>query len=72
MEGSPGCTWTGSDCTGTPLPCTDPMYQRNSVACNNVGCILTETCTGGEVTYDCGLQTTADECAQYPKFCVWK
>jgi hypothetical protein len=67
-----GCTWTGTDCVGTPLPCTDPSYQQNSVGCANVGCTLTVTCTGGEASYDCSLQTTESECGMYSPFCAWQ
>jgi hypothetical protein len=70
-QGSPGCTWTGGTCTGTPLPCSDPMYQQNSVACENVGCALSYVCKGGMVGYDCsGLRAQAD-CEAYGMFCAW-
>ncbi len=72
-ESSPGCTWTGTTCTGTPLPCTDSMYQANSVACENVGCVLTIGCTGGTASFDCGQEKTEADCAsQSGQVCAWQ
>jgi hypothetical protein len=48
------------------------MYQQNSVACSNVGCTLTVTCTGGEASYDYSLQKTEQDCGMYSPFCAWK
>jgi hypothetical protein len=48
------------------------MYQADSVACENVGCTLSYVCKGGQVGYDCGLQTTQSDCQQYAAFCEWK
>jgi hypothetical protein len=71
-QSSPGCSWTGTTCTGVPLPCSDSMYQQNSVACENVGCTLSVTCGGAYVSYDCTLQLTEARCGDYAPFCVWK
>jgi hypothetical protein len=72
QEGSPGCTWTGTTCMGTPLPCTDPMYQANTVACENVGCTLASSCGGGAASYDCAQATTQDACDAQPYVCAWE
>lgn len=69
---APGCTWNGTTCTGTATPCTNAIYQQDSVDCENVGCTLDSTCGGGSVDYDCSVQQTQTDCEEYSPFCQWK
>jgi hypothetical protein len=48
------------------------MYQMDTVSCENVGCTLTSTCTGGFVDYPCDLQKTESDCSGYDPFCAWE
>jgi hypothetical protein len=66
-----GCSWNGSACVGTPLPCSAAIYQQDTIDCEDVGCTLTQSCVGGNVAYDCSLQPTESRCSEYP-FCAWK
>ncbi len=70
-----GCSWSNAgggfgSCVGTAASCSDPLYQQNSTACENVGCTLTEGCRGGTPYTDCSTYTTSDSCNQ-DILCGW-